>query len=111
MNVHAKRALFLLGAVALLVVALGALYGNLTPVGPWDGMYFAVVTVTTVGYGDIVPRGWEAHLVALLIMVLIIPAWSTVFSLITSAVVAGHVDKRHKEMKNHVDKVAGGSSS
>lgn len=102
MNVHAKRALLLLSVVALLVIALGALYGNITPIGPWDGMYFAVVTVTTVGYGDIVPRGWEAHLIALLIMVLIIPAWSTVFSLVTSAIVASHVDKRHEEMKAHV---------
>jgi voltage-gated potassium channel len=94
--------IWLFSAVAVLVVTLGALYGTVTPVGPWDGMYFAVVTVTTVGYGDIVPRGWEAHLVALAIMVMIIPLWSAVFSLLTSGIVADHVDRRHEEMKDHV---------
>jgi voltage-gated potassium channel len=103
-NVHHKRMILLLGAVAVLIVGLGALYGYADPqVGTWDGMYFAVVTVTTVGYGDIIPRGWEDHLVALAIMVLIIPLWTGVFSLLTTGLITREAAQRHEEMKQHVD--------
>jgi voltage-gated potassium channel len=102
-NVHHKRMLMLLAVVAVLVVALGALYGYVDKqLNAWDGMYFAVVTVTTVGYGDIIPRGWADHLVALAIMILIIPAWTGVFSLLTTGMLASHVDKRHDDLKKHV---------
>lgn len=105
---HHKRMTGLLALVAAMVAGLGALYGTVTPIGPWDGMYFAVVTVTTVGYGDIVPRGWEAHLVALAIMILIIPAWTGVFSLLTTGMLANHVDaktdKQTEQIKEHISR-------
>lgn len=95
----------LLGAVAVLVVALGSLYGYTDKqVGTLDGIYFAVVTVTTVGYGDIIPRGWEDHLVALAIMLLIIPLWTGVFSLLTTGFITREAEKRHDEIKEHVRK-------
>ncbi|HEY1705614.1 MAG TPA: potassium channel family protein [Trebonia sp.] len=105
----------LFGLVAALVVVLGTVYGEVTPAGPWDGMYFAVVTVTTVGYGDIVPHGWAAHLVALAIMILIIPAWASVFSLLTTAMLASHVDaqthRQTAEIKEHVSDTMGNAQA
>ena len=101
---HHRRMLWLLAAVACLVVGLGALYGVVDGCGIPDGMYFAVVTVSTVGYGDIIPRGWPDHLVALMIMVLIIPLWSSVFSLLTSGFISSHADRRHEEALRHLDK-------
>lgn len=35
----------------------------------WDGAWWAVVTVTTVGYGDLVPHSVSGRLVAMLLMV------------------------------------------
>lgn len=110
MNVHHRRMIWLLGIVAVLIVLLGALYGYTDQqVGVWGGMYFAVVTVTTVGYGDVIPRGWEDHLVALAIMILIVPLWSAVFSLFTSGLIADHVDAKTEHqttaLKEHVDDV------
>jgi hypothetical protein len=107
-NWHHAWMLRLLAAVIVLVAALGALYGLADHVGALDGMYFAVVTVTTVGYGDITPHGWLPHLLALAIMVMIIPAWTGSFSLLTAGLAADHVDKRHDELKDHVTRTAGG---
>jgi voltage-gated potassium channel len=101
-NVHHKWMFIVLGATFAGVLLLGALYGYTAGVGPWDGMYFAVVTVTTVGYGDIIPHGWAAHLVALAIMVLIIPLWSGAFSLFATGLITNHIDTRHEDMKKHV---------
>jgi len=30
--------------------------GNVIQMTPWDGVYFSVVTFTTLGYGDITPK-------------------------------------------------------
>jgi voltage-gated potassium channel Kch len=35
----------------------------------WDGVWWAVVTVTTVGYGDIIPHSVSGRLIAMLLMV------------------------------------------
>lgn len=102
MNTHHRRALYLYVAVIGLNFAFGALFGWLNHCGVGNGIYFAVVTVTTVGYGDITPHGWAAHLVALGIMLLIIPLWTGAFSLVTTGLTANHIDKRHDDMKNFV---------
>jgi hypothetical protein len=96
---HHRRAARLFGAVVVLDVALGAAFGATDHVGVWNGIYFGVVTVTTVGYGDILPHGWAAHVLAVAVMLLIIPLWSTVFSFITAGLTADHIDKRHAELK------------
>lgn len=104
MNVHHTWMVRVLALVMVLDLAVGALFG-LSPGGPGvlDGMYFAIVTVTTIGYGDIVPHGWQQHLCFLFIAVCVIPLWSGSFALLTTGLTANHVDKRHHEMKRHID--------
>ena len=102
MNWHHTWMVRLLVLIIVLVIVFGAFYGQADHVGALNGMYFAVVTVTTVGYGDITPHGWLPHVLALAIMVLIIPLWSGSFSLLTSGWIADHIDARHNELKDHV---------
>lgn len=102
MNVHHARAAWLFGIVAVLDQGLGALFGAADHVGALNGMYWAVVTVTTVGYGDIVPHGWAAHLLALATMILAIPLWTGAFGLVTTGFVAWHVDDRHDKLMERI---------
>jgi hypothetical protein len=107
-NVHHTWAVRALAAVVLLDIGLGVAFGYADHYGVWNGVYFAVVTVTTVGYGDVVPHGWAAHAVALAIMVLILPLWTGVFSLFAAGLIANHVDQKTdrqtRDIKQHVTK-------
>jgi voltage-gated potassium channel len=54
------------------------------------GLYWAITTATTVGYGDVTPDNWAGRLVASLVMLTTIPLLASVFALATGgAVVAG----------------------
>jgi Ion channel len=105
LNAHHKRAVRVFGVVLALDILAGVLFGATDRCGLWNGLYFAIVTVTTVGYGDVSPHGWAAHAVAVAVMLLIIPTWTAVFSFFTTGLLATHVDektdKQTEELKEH----------
>jgi len=51
-----------LGLAALLVVFAGALFAHLEQRSLSDGIWWALVTITTVGYGDVVPQTEQGRL-------------------------------------------------
>jgi voltage-gated potassium channel len=61
----------------------------------WDGVWWSVVTVTTVGYGDLTPKTVEGRIVAILVMLVGI----AFTSLLTAAIAARFVktDARDEE--------------
>ena len=60
----------ILGSLFLLILGGGMLIGWLDGMPLRDGMYLALVTALTIGYGDITPDSPMARLVALIVGVL-----------------------------------------
>ena len=54
----------------------------------WVGMWWALQTVTTVGYGDVTPKHWSGRLVAVFVMLQGIAFLAIVTAAITSTFVA-----------------------
>ncbi|MGK0674368.1 MAG: ion channel [Halothiobacillaceae bacterium] len=85
----ARRSLRLLARHALaatlimaffLVVVLGTLVASVDPGIPtfWDGIWWALVTVSTVGYGDFVPVSVEGRVLGVILILFGVAAFSMV---------------------------------
>jgi voltage-gated potassium channel len=90
--------MIILALAALSDAVLGLWFAVAEHVSGWDGLYFAVTTGTTVGYGDISPHGRAAHLIAVAMMIIAIPLFGASFSLFTSGITAGHI-RRHLDTR------------
>jgi voltage-gated potassium channel len=116
----------LLGFVALVVVVLGGALGYyLLGDGRWapfDCVYMTVITVTTVGYGEMLPHMDEVHYARTFTVVLLIFGTGAIVyfaSTITAFIVEGdlknmlfqsRMKKRMKRMKDHIVVAGAGST-
>lgn len=92
MNRHHHRAGWLLGAVVFADVVTGYLMAAAEHVPAWHGVYCTVGLTTTDGC-DLALHGW-AYVVAAIAMILFVPLWTGVFSLVTTGLLADHIDSR-----------------
>ena len=60
----------------------------------WDGIWWAVVTVTTVGYGDVTPHSVQGRLVAMVVMLFGIGFLSVLTATIASRFVQTDTDTK-----------------
>lgn len=78
----------------IIMVMAGFLIAGIDPAieTPWDGIWWAWVTVTTVGYGDVVPVSTEGRLFASVLILMGIG----IFSLLTASFSAFFVSRDEK---------------
>lgn len=72
------------GGVLIVLIFTGLLYHFGPSYGLFDDFYFVVVTLTTVGYGDITPKTYNEKIISLMIITLGIFIFSTITAAISS---------------------------
>lgn len=84
-----RHVVLLLTAATISVLAGGTAFAAVTPDTPLTtGLYWAVTTATTVGYGDVTPKNPAGRVVAVLVMLTAIPILAAVFALVTGTAAA-----------------------
>jgi voltage-gated potassium channel Kch len=106
-----RRRFVYVGAVALVIVlaggsALAILEPETVEGGFWDGVWWGVVTVTTVGYGDITPKTPAGRLVGVLLMATGIGLVSTVAASLAARFVEEDVKAEQREIEQRLRRMA-----
>jgi voltage-gated potassium channel len=109
-EVLGRRGLTYVAAVtALLILVGGGCLSILEPQtvkgGFGDGIWWAIVTATTVGYGDISPSTLWGRIIAVLLMLVGIGLVSTLAASITSYFVQQTANTEFKELTTRLDRI------
>jgi len=97
---HRKHIAVLLTSAAACVLAGAAAFAA-TQGRPFStGLYWAITTATTVGYGDVTPQNAAGRVIASLVMLTTIPLLASVFALASGDVAAAGI-RRVLAMRSH----------
>jgi voltage-gated potassium channel len=88
---HRRHVMVLMSGVVALTLLWAALFAVTQHLPLTTGLYWAITTATTVGYGDVTPRNAIGRLVASATMLTIIPLLASVFALVTGAAAAAGI--------------------
>jgi Ion channel len=100
-----KRALLLLGIAGAWITCCGELFDITQHSGFVSGMYWAVTTASTVGYGDVTAKGTGGKLLAIGVMLTAIPLLAAVFALVTSAHIGARLAEHHRLIHERLDRL------
>jgi voltage-gated potassium channel len=98
---HQKRHVLLLTLIVIGTVAIGgSVFALVDHIPITTGLYWAVVTATTVGYGDVTPVNPAGRVVAVVVMLISIPSLAGIFALLTGSSISKGI-KRLLSMNEH----------
>ncbi|MGH3205925.1 MAG: potassium channel family protein [Streptosporangiaceae bacterium] len=106
-----KRAAVLLAAAAASVAGWGAVFSATQHAGILTGLYWAVTTATTVGYGDVTVHGADGRLLAIGCMLTAIPLLAAAFGQLHLDRVRTALGEHHKAIHDRLDRIEQGSGS
>ena len=98
-----RAAVITVSASAALDAAGGLAFAAAEHVPVTTGLYWAVATGTTVGYGDVTPHNPLGRLIAVVVMLTAIPLFGASFSLFASGLAAGHLRLAEQRIKAHLE--------
>ena len=90
-NVRRNRIISLLVFAVFCLVAGGIAFAAAEHRSVGTGLYWAVTTATTVGYGDVLPTNTIGRVIAVVVMLTTIPTFGAVFALFAGATVVSHL--------------------
>jgi len=102
LHLMARHALAATLVIALfLVVSVGTLVASIDPnfKSLWDGLWWAIVTISTVGYGDVVPASAEGRWLGVVLIVFGVLTFSMVMANIAGALVSMEVEESSAEIE------------
>lgn len=99
-----RAAVLTIATAAVMDTSAGLAFAAAERLSAADGLYWAVTTATTVGYGDLTPRTMAGHLIAVAVMLTVVPLFAATFSLFTSGLTASHVRRSERRIKAHLEK-------
>ncbi|MGC8732675.1 MAG: potassium channel family protein [Halothiobacillaceae bacterium] len=84
-----------------LVISLGTLVASIEPDIPtfWDGMWWALVTISTIGYGDIVPKTPEGRLLGVILILFGVASFSMVTANLAAFVLSLRIEETAAEVE------------
>ena len=97
---HRKHITILLAAATACVFAGGGAFAATQSLPFTTGLYWAITTATTVGYGDVTPKPGVGRVIASLVMLTTIPLLASVFALATGDAAAAGI-RRILAMRSH----------
>lgn len=103
---HHKLAVLAYAAMAAVTAVVGALFAAFEHLAVMTGFYWAIITVTTIGYGDVIPHNSPGRLMAVILAVTGIPLYSLTVALFTSWLMSGHIRRAKDEIKQQVTDAA-----
>ena len=88
---HRRHVAILLAAAVACLLAGAVLFAATQHYPLTTGLYWAITTATTVGYGDVLPHNAAGRVIASAVMLTTIPLLASVFALVTGAAAAAGV--------------------
>lgn len=100
----------ILGGVVLTIIIFTLLLGLFGPSYDWfDDLYFVIVTLTTVGYGDVTPQTYNEKVLSLILILIGIFVFSTITaaisSFLTDRLVGSEEEARDEIIEEKLDRV------
>ena len=98
---HHRIALIVIAAAMVLDTACGLAFAAVQHIPAWHGLYDALANAVTLG-GDVSPTTPGGYVVNTIECLSVVPLFVATFSLFTSGLTAGHVDRSERRIKAHI---------
>jgi len=92
----------ILVATVFMVLGSGALFAYIEDRSLWDGVWYALVTITTVGYGDVVPFTESGRAFGIVLIVFGVVFFSLVTANISAFLIGSEQQKLEKDILDYV---------